>query len=205
MPEVLADDAAGSVRAPAPHGTDPEIPGEPGVWVFVLGDMLVFGLFFSVYVYYRGLDIELFNASRATLNQNYGALNTLILLFSSWFVVMGVVDVRDHGGRVAARLFGAGFLCGVAFALVKVFEYGEKFRAGIGITTNDFYMYYFIFTGLHLVHVLVGMAVLAFLYRMATRGITTANGIRIMESGAIYWHMVDLLWIVLFPLLYLMV
>jgi len=194
--------AGTSSPQPEPHQVH-DIPGEPGVWVFVLGDMMVFGLFFSVFAYYRALDVELFTAAQATLNQDYGALNTLILLFSSWFVVMGVIDVREREGRVAPALFALGFLSGAAFALVKFFEYREKLQAGIGITTNDFFMYYYIFTGLHLIHVLIGMGVLVFLWRLACSGVSRPQDVRLMESGAIFWHMVDLLWIVLFPLLYL--
>lgn len=184
-----------------PHAHD--IPGEPGVWVFVLGDMMIFGLFFAVFTYYRGLDVELFTTAQATLNQDYGALNTLILLFSSWFVVMGVIDVRERGGRLAPPLFALGFLCGAAFVVVKFFEYREKLQAGIGITTNDFFMYYYIFTGLHLIHVLIGMGVLVVLWHLARAGVGRPQDVRLIESGAIFWHMVDLLWIVLFPLLYL--
>lgn len=180
------------------------IPGEVGIWVFVLGDMFVFGLFFTVFVYYRGLDLEVFRASQATLNQNYGAANTLLLLFSSWFVVLAVIDVRERAGSYAARLLGLAMLCGVGFSIVKFVEYGEKLRAGLGIMTNDFYMYYYIFTGLHFVHVIIGIGVLIYLLSMVRAGINSAGEMRIFESGAIYWHMVDLLWIVLFPLLYLL-
>lgn len=180
------------------------IPGEVGVWVFVLGDLLVFGLFFSVYTYYRGLDPQLFAASQATLSQNYGALNTLILLFSSWFVVLGVIDAREGESRHAPRLFVLGFMCGLAFATVKFFEYRDKLNAGIGVSTNDFYMYYYIFTGLHLVHVLIGMGVLGFLWSLARKASRSEADIKMIESGGVFWHMVDLLWIVLFPLLYLM-
>ena len=193
-----------SVAGEHPQAVPLKLPGEAGVWVFVLGDMLIFALFFSVFVYYRGLDVAAFNTAQATLNQNYGALNTIILLFSSWFVVLGVVDIREQAGRYAARLFALGFICGAAFAAVKFFEYREKLQAGIGISTNDFYMYYFIFTGLHLLHVVIGMGVLAFLWTLARRGVTDDAQLRMVESGGVYWHMVDLLWIVLFPLLYLM-
>jgi nitric oxide reductase NorE protein len=181
-----------------------EIPCEVGIWVFVLGDMFVFGLFFTVFVYYRGLDLEVFRTSQATLNQNYGALNTLLLLFSSWFVVLAVIDVREHAARYAARLLGLAMLCGLGFSVVKFVEYGEKLRAGLGIMTNDFYMYYYIFTGLHFVHVIIGLGVLIYLWSMVQAGVKSAGELRIFESGAIYWHMVDLLWIVLFPLLYLL-
>ena len=181
-----------------------EIPGEVGIWVFVLGDMFVFGLFFTVFVYYRGLEPELFRSSQATLNQNYGALNTLLLLFSSWFVVLAVIDVREYAGRYARRLLGLAMLCGVGFSIVKFVEYGEKLHAGLGIMTNDFYMYYYIYTGLHFVHVIIGLGVLLYLRSMVPAGVKSAGELRIFESGAIYWHMVDLLWIVLFPLLYLL-
>jgi nitric oxide reductase NorE protein len=188
---------------PAPEENH-AVPGEVGIWVFVLGDMFVFGLFFTVFVYYRGLDVELYRASQATLNQNYGALNTLLLLFSSWFVVLAVIDVREHAARYAARLLGLAMLCGLGFSLVKVVEYREKLGAGFGIMTNDFYMYYYIFTGLHFVHVIIGLGVLIYLLSMVRAGVKSAGELRIFESGAIYWHMVDLLWIVLFPLLYLL-
>lgn len=181
-----------------------DVPGETGVWVFVLGDMLVFALFFAVFVYYRALDPAVYLAGQATLNQHYGAINTLFLLFSSWFVVLAVIDVRERTGAHASRLLLAAMACGAAFSAVKFLEYGEKLRAGIGITSSDFYMYYYIFTGLHFVHVLIGMLVLTYLWWLARQGLREPRDLKVFESGAIFWHMVDLLWIVLFPLLYLM-
>ncbi|RLA41524.1 MAG: cytochrome c oxidase subunit 3 family protein [Gammaproteobacteria bacterium] len=196
------------VTKPKPH-----VPGEVGVWVFILGDMLIFGLFFIVFVYYRGLNVELYAQSQATLNQNYGAINTLFLLASSWFVAMGVDDMRNKTVRLAPVFFPLAMLCGLGFGVVKIIEYSEKISAGITITSNDFYMYYYIFTGLHFLHVLIGMGVLVFLWhraRLAAKN-TLARDTAVIEkdrvlieSGASYWHMVDLLWIVLFPLLYLM-
>ena len=189
------------------------MPGEVGIWVFILGDMVIFGLFFIVYVYYRGLDLELYRQSQATLNQNYGAINTLFLLASSWFVAMAVDDMRSKTTRLAPRFFVLAMLCGLGFSVVKIIEYREKITAGITLTTNDFYMYYYIFTGLHFLHVLIGMGVLVFLWfkaRAAVQGkgelpiAEKAKEMMLIESGASYWHMVDLLWIVLFPLLYLM-
>lgn len=181
-----------------------DVPGEVGVWVFVLGDMLVFALFFAVFIYYRSLDLETFRTAQQTLNQNYGALNTVFLLVSSWFVVLAVIDVREHAGQYAQKLLVGAMLCGTAFSIVKILEYGEKLRAGLGVMTNDFYMYYYIFTGLHFIHVLIGMAVLTYLWFLARNGISADGDMKVFESGAIFWHMVDLLWIVLFPLLYLL-
>jgi len=189
------------------------VPGEVGIWVFILGDMAIFGLFFFVFVYYRGLNIDVYLQSQATLNQNYGALNTLFLLASSWFVAMAVEDMRSKVTRLAPRFFVLAMLCGLGFAVVKIIEYREKITAGITLTSSDFYMYYYIFTGLHFLHVLIGMGVLVFLWLKAKSAVQRkgelpiadkAKEMMLIESGASYWHMVDLLWIVLFPLLYLM-
>lgn len=179
------------------------LPGELGVWIFVLGDMCIFALFFAVYLFYRTEDLPLFLDSQQTLNQNFGALNTVLLLFSSLFVALAVIDVRDQQGNFAPRLLLLGICCGLGFAVVKFFEYGEKLRAGIGISTNDFYMYYYIFTGIHFIHVLIGLVLLSIMFFAARDGITEPTALRMFESGGIFWHMVDLLWIVLFPLLYL--
>ncbi|MDB6062343.1 MAG: cytochrome c oxidase subunit [Verrucomicrobiaceae bacterium] len=180
------------------------IPGELGLWIFVLGDMLVFGLFFSVFVFYRAQNPELFMQSQATLNSNYGALNTIFLLTSSWLVVLGINAARKNLNGLAFKLLLLAMLCGAGFISVKVIEYSEKIHAGIGLTTNDFYMFYFILTGLHFFHVLIGMVALAVLCVIARRGISKPSDLAILEGGASYWHMVDVLWIVLFPLLYLM-
>ena len=179
------------------------LPGELGVWIFVLGDMCIFALFFAVYLFYRTEDLPLFLDSQQTLNQNFGALNTVLLLFSSLFVALAVIDVRDPQGNFAPRLLLLGICCGLGFAVVKFFEYGEKLRAGIGISTNDFYMYYYIFTGIHFIHVLIGLVLLSIMFFAARDGINEPTALRMFESGGIFWHMVDLLWIVLFPLLYL--
>lgn len=186
-----------------PH-TKNHVPGEVGIWMFILGDMMVFGLFFLVYVYYRGLDVELYNQSQAALNLNYGAFNTLLLLASSWFVVMAVDKARHNFSKQAARLFGLGLGCGIGFSLVKIVEYSEKITADITIMTNDFFMYYYIFTGLHFLHVVIGMGVLTFLILKTRSSDFRQTDMVLVESGASFWHLVDLLWIVLFPLLYLM-
>jgi len=192
MPRVLAE------------SRKPHLPGEEGIWVFILGDLMIFSCFFTVYTYYRSLDPQLFLASQMHLNQGYGAINTLFLLASSWCVVLAVQSARDGDGTMAPRCFVLALLCGLGFSLVKFLEYSEKIRAGITLTTNDFYMYYYIFTGIHFLHVIIGMGVLLYLLKKSRDGFSPGRDIIFLESGASYWHMVDLLWIVLFPLLYLM-
>lgn len=179
------------------------IPGEPGIWIFIVGDMVMFSLFFFVFTYYRAQDVATFTASQATLNQNYGAFNTVLLLTSSWFVVLGVEAARRKMQNIAQIMFPLAFVCGVGFGVVKIIEYSEKVSKGATLTSNDFYMYYYILTGVHFLHVLLGLGVLIFLAVRARQGRFGAQDINNYESGGVYWHMVDLLWIVLFPLIYL--
>jgi nitric oxide reductase NorE protein len=180
--------------------TKRHVPGEPGVWVFVLGDMTVFALLFAVFTFYFGRSEALFTQAQASLDLRLGLLNTVLLLTSSWFVAAGVEATRNTGKLSPAGCLAGAFVCGAGFVAVKAIEWGEKLAAGIGPHTNDFFMYFFLLTGIHLAHVLIGLAVLAFMWRAVRR----ARGTRtLMEGGATYWHMVDLLWVVLFALLYL--
>jgi nitric oxide reductase NorE protein len=189
---------------PAAQARAIHLPGEPGVWVFIGGDMVVFALFFVTFVWYRADDVPLYAAGQATLDQLYGALNTFLLLTSSWCVALAVDSARAGRADAARRSFGAAFACGAGFVAIKYFEYGEKIAAGFGLNTNDFYMFYFMLTGIHLLHVAIGMGVLAFMWHSSRARPLDGVQVRTLECGASFWHMVDILWIVLFALLYLM-
>ena len=180
------------------------VPGESGVWVLLLGDMVVFAVLFGVYLNRRAQEKELFAASQEALNRNFGALNTLVLLTSSLLVVFAVHALRTPRLRhLARRLTLAGFGVGCLFVIIKGVEYYEKFAAGITPATNDFFMYYFVLTGLHLAHVVVGLVVLLALSFLARKPRPTRTQIGFFEGGGCFWHMVDLLWIIIFPLLFL--
>lgn len=191
-----------SLLAQGPSGR--HMPGEEGVWVFILGDMTVFALFFAVFAWYQGASPEVFAQSRETLNTGYGLFNTCLLLTSSWFVVMAMNAVRRGLHNQAAGLLLLTFLCGLGFSVIKMLEYQQKIAAGITPASNDFYMFYYFLTGLHFVHVLIGMAVLLFMTWQIRRDRAGPSPMSLLEGGASYWHMVDLLWIILFPLIYLM-
>ncbi|CAN5392419.1 cytochrome c oxidase subunit 3 family protein [soil metagenome] len=179
------------------------LPGEEGIWLFILGDMMVFALFFLTFVYYRGTDVATYVAAQKGLNEGLGLLNTLFLLTSSWFVALAVRGMRAGGGARTPWLIAAAMLCGLAFVVVKFIEYREKFAAGITVLTNEFFMFYFMFTGIHLIHVLIGLGVLTYLLLLSRKPLPAAGDISAFESGAAFWHLVDLLWVVLFALLYL--
>ena len=174
------------------------------MWVFVMADMTVFAILFGSFMSSRHQNPDLFEASRHALNPNFGGVNTLILLTSSWCAALALNAVRKCRFVLAQRFIGGAFLLGVAFMVSKAIEYTEKLEAGVSLLTNDFFMYYFTLTGIHLFHVLAGNIVLIVLWFMARSGSFDPERPVVLECGAIYWHMVDLLWIILFPLLYLM-
>lgn len=178
------------------------IPGEPGIWVLILGELLIFSAFFVVIVTTRNEDPDLFLRSQATLNHGIGVTNTVLLLSSSLAVAMGWHRLRETRPG-AAGLFFIGLGLGLGFVSLKVFEYTEKIRAGIGLLTNDVYLFYFVFTGIHLMHVLVGIGILAAMAVGARNG-SASEHLTLVECGALFWHLVDLLWIVLFALFYLL-
>jgi nitric oxide reductase NorE protein len=181
---------------------DRHIPGEAGLWILIFGDMTVFAILFCVYLTERGKQLGIFDHAQDTLNRNLGALNTLLLLSSSLLVVLATRAIKT-ARRSAPLLLAGAIACGLGFVAVKAIEYHEKIAAGITPDVNTFYMYYFVLTGLHLAHVLLGLVVLAVLFTLSRKAELSEGQLRFFEGGACFWHMVDLLWIVIFPLLYL--
>lgn len=180
------------------------LPGDLAIWFFILAELVAFAVFFSAYAFARAGDVELFNQYQQTLSRNLGALNTLLLITGSWFVVLAVQAAHRDNTPAVSRNILLGFLCGGGFLAVKIVEYAEKFGAGISLSTNTFYMFYISLTFFHFMHVILGMVILAILWTQARKGAYTSKDAHGLESGAAYWHMVDLLWIILFPLVYVM-
>lgn len=176
---------------------------ESGIWLLVLGDLLLYGLMFLLYALAYQDQPALFAASQASLSTAFGVVNTLILLTSSWLVVRAVHAATDEPGR-ARRLLQMAFLCGLLFIVNKVVEYSLKVDGGVTLTSNDFYMYYFLITGFHMIHVLIGMLLLWCMWRAVARQPASAARHRFLENGGLFWHLVDLLWIAIFPLIYLL-
>ena len=166
---------------------------------------MLFTLLFGSFMAGRLAQPELFEQGRDTLNYHFGGINTLILLTSSWFVVLALQAARIGQSRRTANWLFAAVICGLAFGASKAVEYTGKLQAGHTMLSNDFFMYYYFLTGLHLLHVLAGCVGLT-VFWLAARGNQYGVGSRTtgLECMALYWHMVDLLWILLFPLLYLM-
>lgn len=179
------------------------IPGDPGAWVLFLGDMTLFAVLFVLLMRYRRIEPTVFAAAQDSLSRDLGLLNTLTLIVSSVFVVIGLRCLGAARPWHARFWFGAALSCGALFVVVKVFEWHSALIAGNTMTSNMFFTMYFTLTGLHLTHVLVGMVVLLFLIRTADRSALTSRQAAYAETGGCYWHMVDLIWLVLFSLVYL--
>lgn len=161
---------------------------------------MIFALLFGSFMSARRGDLGAFEAARKVLSYQHGGVNTLLLLTSSWCVVMALRAARSGLEANARRFLGAAVLCGLGFVASKAWEYIAEVSGGHAHGT--FFMYYFMLTGIHLAHVVIGTAVLLLFWikwRKAPPSATPG-----FETAAVFWHMVDLLWVVLFPLLYLL-
>jgi len=192
-----------------------------GMWTFLVTEVMFFGALFVAYTLYRwNYKFDFYNAHEH-LNVAMGGFNTMVLLVSSWFVVMAVQGAQ-LGKRNQVLAFLAGTqLCAFTFLTVKYFEYSSKFAdnlyPGVDFTTNPehvhhanlnhaqiFYGFYFGMTGLHAVHIIVGIVVIGFLMmKWYRRHPSVVNDFVYTEMVGLYWHFVDLVWIFLFPLFYL--
>jgi len=179
------------------------LPGDLAIWFFIMAELLVFGIFFIVYVFVRSNNIELFNTYQLELHRMAGVINTMALITSSYFVAMSVHAIKNNNVRRSGHMLLLALAMGGVFLVVKIWEYSHVFGAGIHLSTNTFYTFYISLTFFHFMHVMMGMVILASLYYFVRQGKYSAEDHIGIETGASYWHMVDLVWIVLFPLVYI--
>lgn len=193
-----------SRQLPAHAPDTARLAGDLAVWLIILAELLAFGILFLSYAFARTFDVALFNASQRTLDLNSGAINTALLITGSWCVVRAVQAVKKDASAAGARWLLAALACGSGFVVIKVLEFSDKAQAGIDLSTNTFYMFYLLLTGFHFFHVLAAMVFLTILLVKTRAGHYAKHNHHALETGAAFWHMVDLLWIVLFPLVYVM-
>ena len=185
-----------------------ELQGDFGVWLIIYVELFTFAVIFMGYSIARHQNIELFNESQLLLNKSAGFLNTILLITSSWLVVKAVENIKniynDFDIKKASNYLLLAIGSGALFVVSKVAELVHVFGQGIHLSTNTFFTFYILLALFHLMHVLLGMFILFVLYRNTKKGKYSQKEHIGLESGALYWHMVDLLWIVLFPLVYIM-
>lgn len=180
-----------------------ELPGDSGVWFFIFADMCAFALFFLIFTLGRHAQPALYEAGRGQLDLRLGLANTLILLTSGAFMARATRQARSGDWAAARGSLLVTLAVGAGFAVSKALEWGGKLHHGIGLTTSEFFTYYFVFTGVHFLHFAIGVVVLVVLIGRCRKSLPDADRLRWLEAGGAYWHMVDLLWIVLFAMLYL--
>ncbi|MEA2100239.1 MAG: cytochrome c oxidase subunit 3 family protein [Campylobacterota bacterium] len=182
-------------------------PGDFGIWVVVYIELITFALLFIGYAFARRADVELFNQSQLLLDQRFGFINTVILITSSYFVVKAIESIklpdREKASELASKWLLSAMSLGSFFVLFKIIEFSDKFAQGINLSTNTFFMFYLLLTAFHFMHVILGLIILFNIRQKTKEGGYTAEDHKGMETGATYWHLVDLLWIVLFPLIYI--
>lgn len=190
---------------PADHG-DPRVAFEAaklGLWTFLATEVLLFGALFTAYTVFRLKYPALFRTEHLKLNRVLGTLNTLVLITSSLAVALGVDAIRRGKARLLEKYYAATVLLGAVFLCVKYIEWTGEFHHGRYPGTNIFFSLYFMMTGLHGIHVILGMAALTYVVFLSRRGRFSASYHTPVEVAGLYWHFVDLVWIYLLPLLYL--
>lgn len=187
----------------ATPNTDRELSGGTVVWLFVAVELLTFALFFVAFASARASDPVAFADGQAQLHPLLGAINTCVLLTGSWLAARAVLANRSDQSRLASACLWGAAGSGVLFMAIKSFEYAGVLGAGISLSTSSFWFFYLFVTGLHFLHVLAGVAFLLPTAWRAGRGAYGAAEPLTVEAVAVFWHLVDLIWIILFPLFYL--
>ena len=184
------------------HVTQQKIPGQGAMWALVMIEAMTFSAYFVVYALYYKWNPEVFLKAQSELDLGFGVLNTLILLTSSWSIALCVQRSREGDYRSALRNCVLTTLGGVLFTTLKLYEWSIEIGKGMYFSTNEFFSYYYFFTGMHLLHVLVGFIALGVIYYQLSSPARRSQ--ELIETGATYWHLVDFLWVIIFALLYVM-
>ncbi len=170
-----------------------QLPGNPMMWVLLLGELGVFGALLLGFAIARALDTSTFVAGQEALHPILAGVNTAVLV-TSGFLMAGAVTVR-HEGRSGRVHVLAAMVLGLAFLATKAIEYTALFAQGFGIETNTFFRLYFLITGFHALHIAFGLVLLGVVW--------AANTPKNLETGAAFWHMLDLIWVFIYPVVYL--
>jgi len=186
-----------------------------GMWIFLATEILFFGAMFLGYSVYRSMYHPAFTEASRHLDVILGALNTAVLLCSSLTMAMAVRQAQTGNNRGAIRFIAVTMLLGAVFLAIKFYEYYEKYAEGLipgahftwhgndPAHASIFFLFYFIMTGMHALHMIIGLGLMTVLALLAKKGKFTRIYYTPVELGGLYWHFVDIVWVFLFPLLYL--
>lgn len=181
-----------------------EPPGGLVVWIVVFLELITFGAGLVIVVVQGRQEVEAFQKARALLNQPIALTNTLILLTGGWCMANGLAALRRGAGPAAQRWITGAIASGVAFLILKGCEYAGKIAHGIGFGEDTFFTLYWLLTGFHFLHVLVAVILLLAMRAGVRRGKYHRDDHLDVESSGLFWHLCDLLWLLLYPVIYLL-
>jgi cytochrome c oxidase subunit 3 len=184
-----------------------------GMWLFLFTEVLLFGGMFLVYSVYREVNTAEFHEAGLEMNVVIGAVNTIILLTSSLTMALSISAIKKGAKQSSVLLQGATVLLGIAFLVNKYFEWSDHIRHGFYPDSPQllamshgkilFFGLYYVMTGIHALHVLIGISVITFILVLTLRGSVRSGDYVKLENAGLFWHLVDVIWIYLFPLFYL--
>ena len=184
-----------------------------GIWLFIFTELLFFGGLFITYAVYRHAHPQAFHLAAQQLDVTVGTINTVILLISSMTIAMATTSIQKKDRRTTLILIWITLLLALVFLVNKYFEWSGKIDHGIwpgsplleelGQGDTLFFGLYFFMTGLHALHIIIGMVLITVILVRVQKNRITFDNFQLLENGGLYWHLVDLIWIFLFPLFYL--
>lgn len=186
-----------------------------GIWLFLCTEMVMFGVLFVAYSLYHSQYPEAFAEGAKFLDWKLGAFNTVVLLLSSFTMALGIHFCQKNDSKKAVLNLALTLIFGAIFMVVKYYEYSHKFHLGLypgkffsyegaeSVNLALYFSFYFLMTGLHGLHILIGMGVITWVLIRARRGEFDSQYYTPVEGVGLFWHVIDLIWIYLFPLLYL--
>jgi len=193
---------SGSVSHTGYQPTD-EVPGRLGMWWFLSSEIMVFGGFLAIYILYRMASHGAWAENAEHVSTVIGTINTVVLLTSSLTMVKALQAVSEEEKVKAKNFLLITVLLGLTFLGIKGYEYAHEISMGFTPLSGMFWSFYYVLTGLHGLHIMVGIIMNFLLYLKAARGTLWPDTHTRVEYAGLYWHFVDLVWIFLFPLLYL--
>ena len=187
------------------HNLEKNIYYPPGgilMWIIIFLELITFAIALLAMVYYSKQEPEVFHNSRLLLNPTFGTINTLFLITSGFFMALSVHYLKHKNTLKSSLYLKLTILGGVLFLILKTIEYYIKINAGLGISYNTFFTFYWMLTLFHVIHVVVGLGILTVIYFDLKKKKEKVN-LEDFEASAAFWHMCDIIWLILFPVIYL--
>lgn len=177
-------------------------PGGILMWIIIFLELFTFGFALIAMAVYSKDEPEIFHSSRLLLNATFGTINTIFLITSGFFMALSVNYLKDKNVLKSSLYLKLTMLGGVLFLILKTIEYNAKIDAGLSVGYNTFFTFYWLLTLFHVIHVIVGLVILGVIY-FDLKKKKLATSLEDFETSAAFWHMCDLIWILLFPIIYL--